>query len=153
MERTFTLGKVDYEGRGKSVNRVELEVRWNNGRFSVCGAVWDARGRDWLSGGQNVEEVAALFPDNPVAQEILALWRQYHLNDMQAGSPAQMAWLKENPAERNYEKTSADLRAAGLNPDPNYLHNGKPYSYGSAWLMLEIPPTDVARIEALLTRG
>ena len=38
------------------------------------------------------------------------------------------------------------LREAGLNPDPAYVHRGKPYSYGTAWLFEEIPPDIKAEI-------
>lgn len=31
------------------------------------------------------------------------------------------------------------LAAAGLNPDPGYMHNGAPYRYGSAWLCVGAP--------------
>lgn len=73
-------------------------------------------------------------------------WRDYHLNNMQAGSPAQTAWLKAY--EEEYEKARAIsyyewatkcLHVAGLNPDPNYLYKGEPYKYGHAWLGIQVP--------------
>ena len=75
---------------------------------------------------------------------------------MKAGSPAQEAWLAANPVtavypESHYDKASAALAAAGLNPDPDYLHNGIPYRYGSAWLKRDIPADVVAEIESLMS--
>lgn len=70
------------------------------------------------------------------------VWEAWHLNDMNAGSPAQRAYLKANPITDRlnyYAKACEALEAAGLNPDPNYLHNGKPYKYGSAWLKERVP--------------
>jgi hypothetical protein len=60
---------------------------------------------------------------------------------MQAGSPAQTAFLEDNPIKQRDHYTAATkaLEAAELNPDPNYLHEGKPYKYGSAWLFVEVP--------------
>jgi len=79
---------------------------------------------------------------------------------MQAGSPAQMEFIKtiqdspEFKTASTYPKSHYDavkefLTVAGLQPDPNYIHNGKPYSYGSAWLMRELPAEIVAEVEAM----
>lgn len=38
-----------------------------------------------------------------------------------------------------YTWAGEQLAAHGLNPDPNYLHNGAPYKYGSAWLEVPVP--------------
>jgi hypothetical protein len=70
-------------------------------------------------------------------KRFIVLWERWHLNDMQAGSPRQMRWLRENPIkavypESHYEKAKEALRVAGLEPD-----NG--YSYGSKWLHEDIP--------------
>lgn len=70
------------------------------------------------------------------------VWEQWHLNDMTAGSPAQMAYLRAHPVTdrmNHYTAACAALKAAGLQPDPNYTHNGKPYRYGSAWLKVGVP--------------
>src|SRR6478735_2143194 len=58
-----------------------------------------------------------------------------HLNDMQPGTPAQEAYLREHPItdHLNYYKRACEvLAAAGLNPDGGY-------KYGSAWLREEVP--------------
>lgn len=72
------------------------------------------------------------------------VWDKHHLNDMQAGSPAQTAYLDAHRVEVKYPESQFTkdcevLAAAGLNPDPGYLHNGKPYSYGTAWLRIGVP--------------
>lgn len=95
------------------------------------------------------------MPGNKLAQRLVAIWRAWHLNDMKAGSPAQESWLAANPVtavypESHYVKASEALAAVGLNPDPAYLHNGKPYAYGSAWLKQEIPADVRAELDALI---
>lgn len=82
------------------------------------------------------------------------VWEEWHLNDLQAGSPAQMAWIAKNPLDTGYPKSwytvyRDALKDAGLNPDPNYLHEGKPYSFGSRWLRKEIPPEVVSFLSSL----
>ena len=51
------------------------------------------------------------------------------------------------PKDR-YTLACEKLAAVGLNPDPGYLHNGEPYSYGHAWLCRELPAEVVAEIES-----
>ena len=133
----------------KSSLRYSLEWEIKDGRFSMCGDIWCPHRKDSISGGQNIEEIAQAFPGNAKVQRMAAIWREWHLNDMQAGSPAQMAFLKANPVTdrlNHYASACEALRAAGLQPDPNYIHDGKPYKYGSAWLKKELPPEVIEEI-------
>lgn len=153
MQGSYTLGKVDYNNSGRRNCRAELTWTLDNGRFTMQGAIWNPRETDCYSCGQNVEEVCAYFPNDKRAQRMLAIWREWHLNDMKAGSPAQEAFLKANPVKRTYQDTHYDtaitsLRAAGLQPDETYLYDGKPYSYGSAWLHVNLPADIVAEIQS-----
>ena len=140
-EHKYVLGKVDYNGSGR--RNCEAEITWEikQGRFSMSAGIWNPRRTDYYTCGQCVDTVAAYFPANKKVQRMLAVWREWHLNDMTAGSPAQEAWLKANPSTDNdYTVACARLADAGLNPDPGYLHNEKPYKYGSAWLKRDLPP-------------
>ena len=81
-------------------------------------------------------------------------WDKWHLNVMQAGSPAQTAWIEANPLDYKYPKSHYDvysdaLTAAGLNPDPGFVHNGKPYKYGSAWLAVNVPDDVIEFLQSL----
>ena len=110
--------------------------------FSVCGTI-DVKGKyrwEYYSGGQNLDEIAELYPDNTLIQEIVGLWNQYHLNDLKAGSRPQTEFIKQyekdNPSWRYDYSAACDLlRDAGL-----YIDRG--YKYGHAWL-LEILPEEV----------
>ena len=80
------------------------------------------------------------------------VWERWHLNDMRSGSPAQRAFLEAHPVTDRlnyYTKACEALAEAGLNPDPSYLHNGKPYSYGSAWLAEEVPAEVVEFLQSI----
>jgi len=79
--------------------------------------------------------------DAALEAKFRAVWDRWHLNDMRAGSPAQMAFLEANPVEGHhnyYARACQALEAAGLNPDSGHLVNGKPYHYGSLWLKEEV---------------
>ena len=83
-----------------------------------------------------------------------AIWNKWHLNDMRAGSPDQEAYLEANPVtavypESHYDKACKALEAVGLNPDPGYLRDEKPYKYGSAWLKESVPEDVLEWLDAL----
>lgn len=153
-EKRYILGKVDYNRNGRKDCEAAFTYTLESNRFSMCAEIWNPRKTDIYVGGQCCEEVAAYFPNDKQAQRMLEIWRRWHLNDMKAGSPAQMQYLKENPIPPEdyahpasyYTVASLVLERAGLNPDPDYLHEGKPYEYGSAWLKEELPPEIVQEI-------
>lgn len=156
----YVLGKVDYNRNGH--RNCEAAITWELRRdgdgfeFSMCAEIWMPSKRDMFCGGQCVDTVAAYFPHDAKAQRMVEVWKRWHLNHMRAGSPAQEAYLREHPMDpasyaypkSYYEAAQAHLRAAGLNPDRNYLHNGKPYYYGHAWIREELPDSVRAEIES-----
>ena len=147
-------GKVDYNRSGRKNCLAEFEWELTaDGRFSLCSGIWNPRKTDYYCCGQNVEEVAAFFPHNKKVRRMLAIWRKYHLNDMRAGTPAQMAELERRSTEypndgKYYEWAKSVLAEAGLDPDPNYVHNGVPYRYGSAWIKEELPVEVIEEIRS-----
>lgn len=150
MRKKLVIGKVDYEGRGSAANLVEIEYELKDGRFSASGNIWMTSKRDILSGGQNLDEIGSLFPDHELVQRVVSIWKKWHLNDMHAGSPKQEEFLEtlNLPNYNHYENAKAKLKDAGLDPDESYIHNGKPYEYGSAWLYVELPMQVVQEIES-----
>jgi len=79
-------------------------------------------------------------------------WDKYHLNDMKAGSPRQEIAIKAwelGGAKYDYTAACAMLKELGLLEDSEYLHEGKPYKYGSAWLKTEIPTEVISFLASL----
>lgn len=151
MCHKYELGKCDYNTSGRKNCRAVIEWKLKDGRFSMTATIWQPNGRDILCGGQCVDTVVSFFPDDKKAQRMAEIWKRWHLNDMCAGSPAQSEYLRQHPIDdwlHWHEKACEALRHAGLNPDPNYLHEGKPYVYGRAWLKEDIPPDVIAEIES-----
>lgn len=84
--------------------------------------------------------------------KFLEVWDNWHLNDMVAGSPRQEAFLKANPVTDRlnyYDAACKVLADAGLNPDTEYLQDGKPYKYGHSWLKVEVPQNVLDFLEGL----
>lgn len=83
-----------------------------------------------------------------------AIWDEWHLNTTSAGSPRQNEFLKQymkgNPDFRyDYPVVVKLLEEAGLSPDTEHEHEGKPYRYGHAWLYREVPEDVINWLQAL----
>lgn len=158
MKLQYSPGKCDYTGNGRKDCRAVIEWELKSSElaiipqapehftFSMSGTIWNALGTDCYQGGQCVDSIAEYFPDDSKLARMVRIWERWHLNDMKAGSPAQMAWLESHPEIKGYDEKTAALAAAGLNPDPGYMHNGKPYKYGTAWLKETIPAEIIQEI-------
>lgn len=154
MSQDFT--KIVHIGRG-AYGEVFANIKFTNGRLSITGVEGPTRdGNCKGSCGQIDMHKWGLTAYAPgwsadLSDRFRAVWRDWHLNDMQAGSPAQTAFLKANPikATDHYTAACEALRAAGLNPDPSHLVDGKPYRYGRAWLRVEVPEEVLQFLQSL----
>ena len=158
MKKNVRIGRATY---GDLFATIEIK----DGKLSITGVEGPMANGDCRGGcGQIVMHMTedgtlerldfAPGWDADKAARFFAIWQRWHLNDMRAGSRAQESWLRENPVtatypESHYDKASAALADAGLNPDPNLARNGVPYRYGSAWLAEELPGEIIAELEAL----
>jgi hypothetical protein len=143
-------GFVNYDNPKSETKPNLVEIKYSlskEGKFSMSGSIWNARRTDIVAGGQCIDTIAELFPEDKKIQQMHQVWRKYHLNDCTAGSPRQEEFL-EGLGITSYDEKIAKLKEAGLEPDTQYLHNGKPYSYGSAWLKTEIPVEIIAQIKS-----
>jgi hypothetical protein len=105
-------------------------------RLSITGETVDSGGQI-LDDVRNIDRPAAGFTFATL-QEVLTIWEQYHLNDMNALCDHQtVVW-----EETNYGKRM-DLAAIGACPVSGY----RP---GSAWLYREVPGLVVRRLAEIL---
>lgn len=153
----LNFNKVIRVGNGPCGD-VFVNIEFANGRMSITGVEGPkANGHAHGACGQIVMhewEIKQYAPgfDRETELRLREIWDQWHLNDMRASSPAQTAYLKANPIDDRldyYTKACAALTAAGLNPDPGYLRDGKPYCYGSAWLSVEVPEDVLVWLQSL----
>lgn len=136
------------------------KITFADGKLSISGAVGprkdgDCRGScgQWCMSylAEDIKPAPGWTTDR-VAQFLL-VWDQWHLNDTIAGSPAQETELSQHKAPgypvSQFEWAQRVLKAANLEPDAGYLHNGKPYSYGTAWFTKEVPAYVISFLESL----
>ena len=147
MKRTFNFGKIDYYGRGRKINSVEVKVELSDkGVFTASANIWNSKHTDCVCGGQCLDEVAKYVKSDKF-KKIYRLWEQYHLNDMHPGTEKQEAALKAaglNSWANNYSDCCDYLESINLLVDDGY-------KFGTGWLKRDIPVEDVAEIEKLLT--
>lgn len=177
MERTIKIGKINFYDNEKRTNHdVEIILRLslsNDNCFSAVANVWNFPHSDILMGGQCFDTILNDFPEvkkNPIFMEVYDLWKNYHLNDLRAGTKAQEDLLKEavkngelnTYGANNYKETCAYLESKDMLYDKNYLVSKKqkdgsiikaPYQYGTGLLKEEIPEEDLLRIKSLITNG
>ena len=138
-----------------------LKVKYEEGRFSISGVEGPLASGNCKGGcGQIQDSLYDIRMEGDLTREqldkVLAYWERWHLNDLKAGSPDQEAHLMANPIEydgmkcSHYEAASAELTAAGLNPDPEFMgKDGEPYVYGTAWNREEVPTGVIEFFESL----
>lgn len=151
MKRVFNFGKIAYASERK-INEVTLEMEYRDGRFSVCGDVWNGRHTDIVCGGQCLDELLSYFKDNELFMTIYRLWKLYHLNDLHAGTREQEEALRKhfiNIPAKDYKEHVEYLKSINLYEVP---YNGEMYKYGTGWISYDIPKEDVEIIKELLTK-
>jgi len=158
-ERSITLsfGKVDGYGNGRKSCLMEVEICLKDSdkgpAFSVMGNVWNSSGTDIILGGQCLDTLAEFAksfrqPLRTAFRKIHGLWKEYHLNDMKAGTPEQERCLESAPVKvMDYDVACDYLKANGLY---EVELDGKPYRYGESWLYEPIPPSVLSAIRKVL---
>lgn len=78
-ETRWRIAKVDYNRTGRKTNMAELSWRLDGKQLTVQGGIYNAKQTDYLCCGQMVDEIARLFPEDDLVQEIFQTWQQWHL--------------------------------------------------------------------------
>lgn len=147
MKKTIDFGKVDVYGNGRRDHLVRIEIELHVEKqhrrtidleeiseyhtLSICGEVWNRLHTDIISGGQCYDYLAELLPHNEDLHRIIAMWKRWHLNDLNPGTREQ----REIAGNLPYTEALETLGKAGLVID-------REYKYGTRWLV-ELLPQDV----------
>lgn len=151
------FSKVIRIGRTRDSGNLFCKIVHNTGRLSITGVEGPKGNGDCRGGcGQIVMHDWDLIEyapgwDADLVARFRDAWDRWHLNDMQAGNPAQMEHLRQLAAEgRDWRKDGAKdhytwahtvLDAAGLNPDGD--------RYGYKWHRVDVPADALAFLQSL----
>lgn len=150
VNKVVRLGTVSVGNRNASVY---CKVSFNNGKLSISGvegplpsgnALGSCGQIDMHLKASSFKTLASGWTFGKV-QKFLAIWKEWHLNDMKAGVPPQEEAIKEWKALGNkydYEKACEYLKSVNL-----YEVDG--YKYGHAWNRVEVPNVVIEWLEAL----
>ena len=150
IQKTFDFGKVDYYGRGRRINKVDVTVRlYDKGDghvvLGIMGGFWNGRGTDYVCCGQCLNEIAK-FVSDPLFLKIYGWWKEWHNSDMHLGDENQEAYLKSKGVSiHDYEAGLAALKAAGMEKDSDGIE------YGHRWHWRPIPEPILSEIKKLLS--
>lgn len=136
MFKTITL-------KGKYTVRVHLELETNGDnkpRFS-CWAECYRLGKH----GQCLDAINPYMKNNTLWNIIYRLWKNYHLNNLHAGTKKQEQKLEEvfGDLTVDYKDKCDCLSEYGLLEDDGH-------KYGQDWMLWEIPADDLAIIKAIM---
>jgi hypothetical protein len=158
MKKTFNFGKVAHETNKKTnLVTIEMELKYNSRNlpvFSAMGNVWNSKKTDILCGGQCIDSIYDEFSEQlenvSLYKEIMELWQNNHLNDINAGTQEQENAIKEWIKQGNtydYNKVCEYLKSIDLYE----VKQGElMYKYGSAWIYRDIPEKDLKRIKEII---
>jgi len=87
------------------------------------------------------------FKDKKAVKEILNIWEEHHLNDMNAGTITQQKALEKVGLQSagNY-----DLAVAYLKKKKLYIDKG--YRYGTKWLIKDLPDDIIDRLDNVIKK-
>jgi hypothetical protein len=138
--------------------QVFIKVEYNDGRLSITGVEGPKSNGDAKGGCGQIDmslredDRSTWKYNNPWNDEmmdrLLQVWDDYHLNDMQAGTPKQTEFIKQHKHEFSrlnwYTEACEALSKEGLLYDYDYFppdEDGEKrgYRYGTAWLAIPVP--------------
>ena len=142
---------------------VWVTIEYIDGKLSICGVETPKTNGDCAgSCGQiadrlNPLEFTTFFEgwDAIKVAKLRQIWNQWHLNNLQAGSPNQRTLLEEmekidNPSNMDYyDWACRTLQAAGILHDEEFCIDGQPYRYGTKWLRVDVPEDVLEWLKAL----
>lgn len=154
MKREIYLGGK--HKKGSSVIDMELKETDKGWCFTASGLYnyqYNRSWRDWdyEGGGQCLDTIGKKYPKNKEVQLIVELWKKYHLNDMNAGTPRQTEHLKSLGEYKDYDWACEELKKVDLYCDKEFSPKN-PYKYGSSWLYREIPQNDLELIKQIINK-
>jgi len=153
LNKILLLGTVEeYDNHNRKVAaKVFVKVEYRDERLNMTGVVGPTRDGNCLGSCGQIDMSLSSWEQYsqitsaegwgiPMYARLFDIWGRYHLNDLQAGTPRQMEFLRDCKVAP-YDEQCVRLEAAGLLYD-------KGYCYGSGWLAMEVPDEILEELEA-----
>lgn len=157
IDKVVRIGSVKtYGGRWASVYCI---IEYKNGRLSISGVVGPLHSGNCLgSCGQIIMSWTPIVKyakgwTPSMVNRFLDVWDRWHLNDLQAGTPEQMDYVRnyrKNHARANYsdyEELCSALKTAGLYEV--IRADGALYKYGHGWIFEPVPADVLQFLDSL----
>lgn len=151
MKTTINLGKIAYNNQSRRVNLVTIDIELTKRIIGetishehldtqesyvllMSGNIWNGSQTDIILGGQCLDEIAAHFPKCILTYRLHWLWKNYHLNHMNAGCIHQKTgnFFNDSKISKQVCKETG-------------------YKYGSKWLFKIIPDDIIEEIKLIIT--
>jgi len=170
MKKTIEFGKIDYNGIGRKNNMVELEIELKQTdkgeEFTASAEVWNNLHTDIIMGGQCIDDIwdgyKNQLQNRKLYQEIMDLWKKYHLNGMNAGCIHQRAEKWNEVLLDDSKPKTQDNMAVWTYPKDNMLQaigrkildklHGKAYGIARKIIRINVWSTDQHK-KGLLTKA
>ena len=148
MKTKIELPKIDYNGTGRKVNAVTIDVELKETEkgkvFTMSAGVWNSKRTDYICCGQMCDELPLLYPNNKLVKRLVQIWEKYHLNNLNAGTERQEKAIYNAGKEKaGYTEQGEYLKSIGLYFDGDY-------EYGSKWIFRPIPENIIEEIEQII---
>lgn len=147
MKTKIDFGKIDGYGNGRKTCRVTVEVELNDKDvFSASADVWNNLETDIIMGGQCLDDIYPHLKNNSKFKKIYDWWKEWHLNDMHAGTEKQESALEQAGLTgwaNNYTECCKYLESIGLLIDDDYV-------FGTGWLKRVIPSETLLQMKQFI---
>lgn len=188
MKKTFDFGKIAYGNSKRRINAVtiDVELRKRGGEetftidsktkeriytgkktpkyleLSIVGNIWNAKKTDAVCCGQCLDDIKQYRRqlNNPKLFDIIyTLWKRYHLNGVNAGTPEQEEAIKQwigSGHKYDYKAVCKMLKEKGLyevyftGKTVGREYNNELYKYGHGWVIEELPDEIVKMVTELI---
>lgn len=164
---TISMGKINYLNNGKRSCPVKVEMElslrankegYEYWEFTARGKVFNHIGTDIYMGGQCLDEIYDFRKADKDFKKVYGWWKNYHLNDLNAGTREQEQAIKEWKQTHTYDYSAVCeyLKEMGIYEVPFHgytvskKYNGESYRYGSEWVIELIPEDVVEEMKAFI---
>lgn len=153
MQKKFKFTEMFDDEKCFLTIEMELKPTEKGDALSVCGFGRFEGSRDCDFGGQCLDDeyFTKLAEKNYLVKEIVRLWKAYHLNDMNAGTPKQTEVLDDYFKDKSYDYEVARKVLEENNLLFDTLEDGTKYEYGTSWLYRPIPEKDLEEIKLIIS--